>query len=140
MVPALAAKKFFEERNRKLSSVVLMKKAKIVIADDNKEICEVVGSILSDSGYEVQTVNDGYGLIAYLEINNPAVIILDLMMPEKDGVSILDTIKQISPYSRIIIFTGHQEYEKSIYARIADKFVLKGRDVKELLEAIKEYC
>jgi len=113
-------------------------KAKIVIADDNKEICELITDILGESNYLVHTVYNGYELLSYLEGNNPAVIILDLMMPDKDGMSILNTVKQVSPYSRVIIYTGHQEYENSVYARAADRFLVKGCSVEELIRAVQE--
>ena len=70
--------------------------------------------------------------------SNPSVIVLDLMMPGKDGVQVFDSIKTISPYSRIIIYTGYEHYKDSVYARKADRFVLKGADFTELLQAIKE--
>lgn len=112
--------------------------AKVLIADDNEDICDLVVDILTETGYEVDSVCNGYELIKFLEDNTPAVIILDLMMPEKDGLSILDTLKQMSPYSRIIIYTGRQEYEHSVYARAVDKFLVKGRGMNELVDAVKE--
>ncbi|MBD3296473.1 MAG: response regulator [Candidatus Omnitrophica bacterium] len=113
-------------------------KAKIVIADDNMEICALITDILSSAGYSVDSVNNGYELLSYLEDNNPSVIILDLMMPDKSGISILNTLRQISPFSSIIIYTGYQEYRDSVYARTADRFLVKGKDVEELLGAVKE--
>jgi DNA-binding response OmpR family regulator len=112
---------------------------KIVIADDNLEVCELLVEIFKDMGYDVDTVHNGYELISYLETNNPGVIILDLMMPEKSGISILSSLKEIAPFSRIIIYTGHHEFEKSIYARTADKFVLKGAKIKSLIDAVEEF-
>lgn len=114
----------------------MQQQAKVVIADDNKEMCELVIDILADKGYEVDSVYNGYELLSYLESHNPSVIILDLMMPEKDGLSILNTLKQVSPYSRIIIYTGYQEYEKSVYARTADRFLVKGGSIEELIDAV----
>jgi len=111
---------------------------RIVIADDNKEICELIIDILGESGYEVDSVYNGYELLSYLETNSPSVIILDLMMPEKNGLSILDTLKQVSPYARIIIYTGYQEYQDSVYARAADRFLVKGKDIQELITAVNE--
>lgn len=113
-------------------------KGKVVIADDNKDICGLLTEMLKDEGYDVDSVYNGYELLSYLEDNNPAVIVLDLMMPEKTGLSILGTIKQVSPYSRIIIYTGYQEYETSVYARTADRFLVKGSDLGNLLEAVSE--
>ena len=116
----------------------MQKQKLIVVADDNKEICDLIIDIFEELGYEVNAVYDGYELIAYLEKNNPSVIILDLMMPGKDGLSIFNTLKQVSPYSRIIIYTGYQEYEDSVYARTADRFVLKGDSLQNLITAVEE--
>ena len=116
----------------------MQKQKLIVVADDNKEICDLIIDIFEELGYEVNAVYDGYELIAYLEKNNPSVIILDLMMPGKDGLSIFNTLKQVSPYSRIIIYTGYQEYEDSVYARTADRFVLKGDSLQNLISAVEE--
>jgi len=116
----------------------MQKQKLIVVADDNREICDLIIDIFEELGYEVNAVYDGYELIAYLEANNPSVIILDLMMPGKDGLSIFNTLKQVSPYSRIIIYTGYQEYENSVYARAADRFVLKGDSLKNLIAAVEE--
>lgn len=116
----------------------MAKNNKVVIADDNKEICELVSDILAHAGLKVDMVHDGYQLLAYLETNNPGVIILDLMMPDKSGLSILSTIKEVSPYSRIIIYTGYHEYEHSVYARTADRFMLKGANIEELIQAVSE--
>ena len=116
----------------------MQKSKKIVIADDNKELCDLIIDILEGSGYEVDSVYNGYELLTYLETNNPSVIILDLMMPEKGGLSILDTLKQVSPYSRVIIYTGYHEYENSIYARAADRFLVKDGRVEDLINAVKE--
>ena len=115
----------------------MQKAKKIVIADDNKAICELVTALLGSAGYDVDCVYDGYELLSYLKENNPSVIILDLMMPEKNGLSIISTIKEISPYARIVIYTGYQEYENSVYARTADRFVVKGGKMDNLVEAVR---
>ena len=116
----------------------MQRRKKIVIAEDNKAIRELIANILGELGYKVDTVTNGYELLAYLEKNNPSIIILDLMMPEKDGLSILGTLKQISPYSRIIIYTGYREYENSVYARTADRFLVKGCSIEDLIKAVDE--
>lgn len=116
----------------------MQKSQTVVIADDNHEMCELVTDILSDHGYDVDCVHNGYELLDYLQGKTPKVIILDLFMPEKDGISIIGTLKEISPYSNIIIYTGHDHYENSVYAKTADRFVAKTASVKELLEAVKD--
>jgi DNA-binding response OmpR family regulator len=116
----------------------MQKGIKVVIADDNRRICDVVKSILTEEGCEVDAVYNGYELLTYLEENNPSVIILDLMMPEKNGLSVLSTIKQVAPNSRIIIYTGYQEYENTVYARTADRFLVKGGNMDDLVKVVGE--
>jgi len=110
----------------------------IVIADDNRELSDLIVDIMKQEGYDTSQVYDGYELISFLEKNNPSLVILDLMMPEKDGISILDTIRQLVPNLKVVIYTGYQEYEKSVYARSADKFIVKGGSITELINAIKD--
>jgi CheY-like chemotaxis protein len=110
----------------------------IVIADDNAEIRQLLTDTLTSLGYQTDAVSDGYELLSYMEGKTPALIILDMMMPEKSGASIFNTLKQMSPYTRIIIYTGHSDYENSVYARSADRFLIKGRNIMELIKAVKE--
>ena len=110
---------------------------KIVIADDNKELSDLIVDVMKQEGYDPSAVYDGYQLISFLEENTPSLVILDLMMPEKDGISIIDTIRQLVPFAKIVIYTGYQEYEKSIYARNVDSFIVKGGSVTELIDAVK---
>lgn len=112
------------------------KKKSIVIADDNANIRQTLNDILTDNGYAVETVKDGYELVAYLKNNEPQLVILDLMMPEKDGIEIFDCLKCLQPETKIIIYTAYHKYEDSLFSRRADRFVLKDSPVQKLLEAI----
>ncbi|MCK4994972.1 MAG: response regulator [Candidatus Omnitrophica bacterium] len=116
----------------------MQKKISIVVADDNQSIRETLKDILSEKGYFVEVVSNGYELLYYLKEKSPDIIILDLMMPEKDGIEPFFCIKTISAKSKIIIYTGFQRYKDSIYARIADRFLLKGDTLEELLESVEE--
>lgn len=116
----------------------MQKKIRIFIADDNPLIRTTVKDILEQKGYIVETIKDGYELLATLKNKVPDVIILDLIMPEKNGLEILSTIKTVSPNIKVIIYTGFKKYSNSIYARSADKFLLKGDSPQKLLNAIKD--
>ncbi len=74
----------------------MQNKSSIIIADDNQGICENLIDIFSEKGYFVEAVNNGYELLSYLKKKSSDIIILDLMMPEKDGIEILSAIKTIS--------------------------------------------
>lgn len=114
------------------------KKIKILIADDNPNIRQTLTDILTEKGYSIETVKDGYELLAYIKERSPNIIILDLVMPTKSGTEVFTSIKNISPYTRIIIYTSFQKYEHSMYAEVADKWLLKSDNPEKLLETIEE--
>lgn len=117
----------------------MKKKVKIAIADDNPDVCETLKLILLKAGYSVDTVKDGYEALAHLKAKSPHILILDLLMPEKSGVEILSAVREVSPETKIIIYTAVAKYENSKYARAADRFLLKADTSPEkLLQAIKE--
>lgn len=113
-------------------------KAHIVIADDNANIRLTLKDILTEHDYSVDMVKNGYELIAYLKNSEPDIIILDLMMPEKDGIEVFDCLKCLRPKTKIIIYTAFHRYAESQYARLASKFILKDAPPQDLLKAIEE--
>ena len=94
---------------------------KILVADDNRELCSILKEILEREGYQVDCVYEGFSLISYLkEVQDVDAIILDLMMPEKGGLSVINTVRSVSPASRIIIYTGNShDYSSRVNALIA---------------------
>lgn len=121
---------------RKVQNKVMEKT--ILIVDDDADTRRILTDILTEKGYLVGSVNNGYAALAYLKTKSPHILILDLMMPEKDGLEILSTIKTLSPYTKIVIYTGFQKYEHSVYAREADAFLLKSDDPEKLLQIVEE--
>ena len=113
--------------------------AKIVIAEDNQELCEILKTMLENEMYMVEFVPDGLSLIAYLkDTQDVDVIVLDLIMPERTGMSVFSTVRSVSPASKLIIYTACSEYKNSVFAREADAFIDKGEGVEKLLEVIRE--
>lgn len=113
------------------------KKIQIVIADDNSNIRQTLKDILTEKGYWVETVSDGFELLAYLRKNESDIVILDLMMPEKGGIEVFDSLRCIRPKIKIVIYTAFHRYAESSYVRFADKFILKDSPPHKLLEAIE---
>jgi CheY-like chemotaxis protein len=111
---------------------------RIVIADDNAKIRQTLKDILEENGYTVDTVGDGYELVAYIKKNDPQIVILDLMMPEKNGIEVLDCLKCLRPKTKVVIYTSFRKYEATSFVRLSDKFILKDSPPEKLLEAIQE--
>jgi len=114
-------------------------KRKIVIVDDTKDIRDIVSLALESAGYSTHVLEDGFSLITYLKNNQDIdAIILDLMMPQRDGISIFETIRSIAPGSKLIIYTAFSQYKNSVYGKEADAFIEKTEGVKKILEALRE--
>ncbi|MGB2630140.1 MAG: response regulator [Candidatus Omnitrophota bacterium] len=112
---------------------------KIVIADDNQELCDILKTILEGEGYSVHVVYEGFSLLSYLrEVQDVAAVILDLMMPEKGGISVINTVRSISPASKLIIYTGYTNYRHSVLGREADAFVNKTEGPERLLKILSD--
>ena len=69
---------------------------KILIVDDENDIAELISDILEDEGYETVIANDGNEAIAKFNSENPALILLDIMLPGDDGMVLLKKLKSSS--------------------------------------------
>ena len=116
----------------------MTKKTRIVVADDDPSIRQTLTDILTEKGFTATSAKDGYELLTGLKERIPDIIILDLMMPQKNGIEIISTIKSLYPKTKIIIYTAFKKYEDSTYTRKADKFLLKENGPQPLLLSIQE--
>ncbi|MBC7253011.1 MAG: response regulator [Actinobacteria bacterium] len=86
---------------------------KILLADDDPDVVEVVSMLLEDEGYEVVTAKDGAEALEKIKLENPDLIILDLLMPHVDGFAVFDMLRdpRYERWSRIpvVILTSVRE-------------------------------
>ncbi|MFA4915808.1 MAG: response regulator [Syntrophales bacterium] len=115
-------------------------KEKVLLVDDEKDFLEIMVERMSARGMEVTTATSALGAIKLIENQPYDVIILDLMMPEMDGLEALKVIKEKRPDSEIILLTGHATVEKGIEAMKlgAMDLIEKPADLKALTEKIKK--
>ncbi len=113
-------------------------KGKIIVADDNPGIRQTFSDLLGNEGYTVETVANGYQLLDYLRDNQADLVILDLMMPEKDGLETISALRSIAPQVKVIVYTAFGRYENSLYAKEADRFLLKTESPDTVLASIRE--
>ena len=88
--------------------------AKILLADDEPGIRKVLGISLADSGYQVLTAEDGLEALDVFRRHKPEIVLTDIKMPGMDGIALLQTIKQESPDTEVIMITGHGDMELAI--------------------------
>lgn len=84
-------------------------KGKIVIADDEEDITRIVKRMLELEGYTVWAANDGQAALDLYRREKPQLVILDVSMPLKDGVTVCDEIRRGDDRGLILILTGQKK-------------------------------
>ncbi|HZB92503.1 MAG TPA: response regulator [Stellaceae bacterium] len=111
----------------------------ILVVDDQKEICEVVQQYLSSEGYRVSVANDGPGMRKVMALGPVDLVILDLMLPGEDGLTLARQLREESTGVGIIILTGRGETVDRIIGLEmgADDYLPKPFHLRELLARVK---
>jgi two-component system OmpR family response regulator len=110
----------------------------IVVVDDQQEICDVVQEYLTGEGYRVSTAHDGAGMRRLLSQSAVDLVILDLMLPGEDGLTLARSLRSESGIG-IIILTGRGETVDRIIGLEmgADDYLPKPFHLRELLARVK---
>jgi len=95
-----------------------------VIIDDEPDITTYVGTFLSDNGWDVRSANDPNDGIALAREEPPDVILLDVMMPERGGLSTLIALRKDERTANVpvVLVTGIQDSLKSDFGAFLDRF------------------
>ena len=111
---------------------------KIMVADDDQNICELLRLYLEKEQYTVVIANDGNEAIAKFNSENPALILLDIMMPGLDGWQVCREIRKKSNVPIIMITAKGETFDKVLGLELgADDYVVKPFDAKEIVARIK---
>ena len=115
-----------------------MPEAKILIVEDEKALVKVLKYNLEKEGYQVITAHDGdAGLTCFLE-EKPDLIILDIMLPKKDGFEVCRAIRQSSRTPILMLTAKKDELDRVLGLEIgADDYVTKPFSVREVLARVK---
>lgn len=111
---------------------------KILVVDDEKPISDIIKFNMTREGYEVVTAFDGREALAVFEAEFPDIVILDLMLPEMDGLEVARNIRKTSNVPIIILSAKDSEFDKVIGLEIgADDYVTKPFSNRELQARVK---
>ena len=112
--------------------------AKLLIIDDDANICEMLKLYFENEGYKVRSANDGVEGVNLFKIYEPDLVLLDIMMPKKDGWQVCREIREISSKPVIMITAKGEVFDKVLGLELgADDFIVKPFDMKELSARIK---
>ncbi|MCX8150140.1 MAG: response regulator [Candidatus Bathyarchaeota archaeon] len=114
--------------------------AKILIIDDDENIRKVLKTILEDEGYLVDTAETAQEGIEKSHSSFFNLALIDVRLPDMEGIEVLTKLRETTPKMRKIIVTGYPTLQNAIAAvnKNADAYILKPFNVESVLQVIKE--
>jgi len=117
-----------------------MERMKMMLVDDEERFLSTTTKVLSKKGYDVDTAKSGSEAIEKLMVQNIHVVILDVKMPEMDGIQTLKQIKRQFPLVEVIMLTGHATVESAVEGLKAGAtdYLMKPTDIDDLIKKAEE--
>ncbi|WP_379131161.1 response regulator transcription factor [Paenibacillus sp. sgz500958] len=117
-----------------------MDKPKILVVDDDRDILILLKKRLEIEGYEVITVSDGQEVISHVKIHNFALIVLDIIMPNINGLDICKSIRDHFTGPILLLSAKDREIDKVVGLELgADDYITKPFSIDELTARIKSH-
>ena len=116
------------------------KKIKILVVDDELSIRESLSGWLQQDGYQVETAADGPTALARTQENHYDIMLIDVKMPEMDGLTLLKKIKESDPDTTMVMMTAHGDIQDAVEAMKlgAYDYLLKPFELEELSFTIEK--
>jgi DNA-binding NtrC family response regulator len=112
----------------------------ILVVDDDENIRKTLSAILKNEGYAVDVAQNGNEAVKKTEASAYNVALIDIRLPDMEGIELLKKMKNTVPKTRKIIITGYPTLKNAIAAvnKQADAYLMKPVDMDKLLETIRE--
>jgi DNA-binding response OmpR family regulator len=110
--------------------------AKILCVDDDPSLLTLYQEELAEEGYKVIVARNGKEAVALFSRENPNLVILDIRMPEMDGITALNALLGKNRQVPIIFNTAYPQYKENFMTWGADAYVVKSPDLSELKQTI----
>lgn len=119
----------------------MTERARILVIDDEESIRKSLAAVLEEKGYLVDTAENGKEAVEKSKTSLYNLALIDIRLPDMDGVQLLTAIKETIPKTVKIIITGYPSLENAIEAvnKGADAYIIKPFDMNKLLDMIKEH-
>ena len=116
-------------------------RARILVVDDDESIRKTLAAILEEEGYDADTAENGKEAIQKTNARFYNLALVDIRLPDMEGVKLLTTMKETTPKMIKIIVTGYPSMQNVIAAvnKNADAYLVKPLDIPILLKTIREH-
>jgi DNA-binding NtrC family response regulator len=111
---------------------------RVLVVDDDREICDFMETFLSKDGVDVKTVSDPESASEEVKNGGYHLVVLDLMMPKLDGVEVLSRIRKVDSDVAVVIFTGYPSLDTAVQSMKLDAvdYLKKPFDPDEFREVV----
>ena len=125
-----------EKQNSMKGNLIMANK--ILVVDDDLNICELLKLYLENDGYVVYTANDGKEAVDVFKNKTPDLVLLDIMLPKMDGWQVCREIRKTSSAPIIMLTAKGETFDKVLGLELgADDYVVKPFDTKEVMARVK---
>jgi len=109
---------------------MMPEKSRILIVDDNEEFCQNLTDILELRGHEVVTAFNGFKALQQLQKGNYEAVLMDIKMPQMDGVRTLKNVQEIAPDTPVIMVTAHADeiFNLAVQATKGTLIIMRSED------------
>lgn len=115
-----------------------MNTQRVLVVDDDRNICELIRLYLEKEGFTVTLAHDGQAAITLFKESTPSVVLLDVMLPKMDGFQVCREIRRISNIPIIMLTAKGETFDKVLALELgADDYMVKPFENKELVARIK---
>ena len=111
---------------------------KILVVDDEENICKLYKEELEEMGFEVTTVLDGKSALAAIERSRYDLVTLDMRMKGMDGIETLRKMKERDANLPVIISSAYEEYKNDFGSWASDAYIVKSADTTALRNTVKK--
>jgi two-component system response regulator BaeR len=116
----------------------MTKKSHVLIVEDEKKLASLLADYLAVSEYDTSCIHDGLAVESWLAENHTDIILLDLMLPGKNGIEICKSIRQTSQVPIIMVTAKVEEIDRLLGLEIgADDYICKPFSPKEVVARVK---
>ncbi|MBQ3225560.1 MAG: response regulator transcription factor [Clostridia bacterium] len=116
----------------------MIQNQKVLVVDDDRNICELIRLYLEKEGFSVSLAYDGQSAVEMFKELTPAVVLLDVMLPKMDGFQVCREIRRVSNIPIIMLTAKGETFDKVLGLELgADDYMVKPFENKELVARIK---